>query len=466
MTVQDDADAFRYAMRMGAGVISNSWGYPIGLPNTQVVEEAIAEVITQGRSGLGTVVVFAMTNQKRDNFGGGPDGHRDIASIPGVLAIGRSTDADRWGHSGFGQGMALLAPTSAARGDATTGCLPESLVGKREIVTADLMGPAGYNAGTPKPCFCNASAAEIENQNYTGCFQGTSSATPVVAGVAALMIAANPKITASAIRDILAETAERIEPAVAAYKPDDRKRLYSTTHGWGRVHAGRAVAAAAAWVPLTTPPPAPPPAPAAPSPRAAPPTAGQGADMKVAGKQSSEVRVPSTTGSQAAYVWEGATALVIKPGVSVSTIMEALGGTAKAVSGFSGAQELLNRNVLVIESTDAGAAERIANLHTRGLVEGTGRVAFFDKGGKNVAVLLNRFSIVANEGVRQPDLVAEAARYGFNLEARYDGRFLLTPQTATRDALEVVARAEQFAKSPLVKPNSMRLEWIAPIERR
>jgi len=73
---------------------------------------------------------------------------------------------------------------------------------------------------------------------------------------------------------------------------------------------------------------------------------------------------------------------------------------------------------------------------------------------------------VANEGVRQPDLVAEAARYGFNLEARYDGRFLLTPQTATRDALEVVARAEQFAKSPLVKPNSMRLEWIAPIERR
>ena len=244
-------------MHMGAGVISASWGYPIGLPTTQVVEEAIAEVMAKGRSGLGTAVVFAMTNQERDNFGGGADGYRDIASVTGVLAIGRSTDADRWGHSGFGDGMWLLAPTNAARGNASTGCLPEDLLGKREIVTADLMGEPGYNAGTVKPCFCNASAEEIENPNYTGCFQGTSSATPLVAGVVALMIGANPAITVDAIRDILADTAERIEPASAAYKPDAHKRLRSVTHGYGRVHAGRAVAAAAAWIPPAAPPPTP-----------------------------------------------------------------------------------------------------------------------------------------------------------------------------------------------------------------
>ena len=464
LTVQDDADAFRYAMRMGASVISNSWGYSIGLPTTQVVEEAVAEVMTQGRSGLGTAVVFAMTNEKRDNFGGGPDGYRDIASIPGVLAIGRSTDADVWGQSGFGKGMALLAPTSAARGDANRGCLPESLLGKKEIVTADLMGPAGYNAGTPKPCFCNATAAEVENQHYTGCFQGTSAATPLVAGVVALMIGANPKITVSAIRDILAETAERIEPAIAAYKPDDRKRLYSFTHGWGRVHAGRAVTAAAAWMPPTAPPPAP--SPGLPSPRSNPPAIGQGGDMKVAGKQSAEVRVPSGTGSQAAYVWEGATALVIAPGVSTAAVLSALEGTAKPVSGFPWTQDLMNRNVLVIESTDAGSAQRIADLHTRGLVEGTGRVAFFDKAGKNVAVLLNRFSIAPNDGVRESELAAEAARDGFTLQARPDGRYLLTPKAPMRDALEVASRAEQFAKSPLVRQNSLLLEWIAPVQRR
>jgi subtilisin family serine protease len=466
LTVQDDADAFRYAMQMGAGVISNSWGYPIGLPSTQVVEEAIADVITQGRSGLGTAVVFAMTNQKRDNFSAGPDGTRDIASVPGVLAIGRSTDTDKWGESGFGQGMALLAPTNAARGDATAGCLPDNLIGTREIVTADLMGPAGYNEGTPKPCFCNAKASEIGNQNYTGCFQGTSSATPLVAGVVALMIAANPKITVPAIRDILAETAERIEPAVGAYKPDDRGRLYSVTHGWGRVHAARAVVAAAAWMPQTTPPPAPPPPPLAPSPEGNRGITRQGGDVKVAGKDSSEVRVPSTSGSRSAYVWEDATALVIKPGESTSTVLSALEGTAKLVSGFSWTQDLMNRNVIVVEPTGAGAAERIADLHARGLVEGTGRVAFFDKGGKNVAVLLNRFSIQPADGVREPELVAEAARYGFNLESRPGGRYELAPQAATRDALEAAERAQLFAKSPLVKPDSLRLEWIVPAERR
>ena len=471
VTVQDDADAFRYAMRMGAAVISSSWGYGIGLPTTQVVEEAIAEVITQGRSGLGTAVVFAMTNEKRDNFGGGPDGYRDIASIPRVLAIGRSTDADVWGHSGFGQGMALLAPTSAARGDADTGCLPESLLGKREIVTADLMGPPGYNAGTAKPCFCNAKASEIENDNYTGCFQGTSSATPLVAGVVALMIAANAQITVSAITEILADTAERIEPAAAGYKPDGGKRLYSVTHGWGRVHAGRAVAAAAAWVPQTAPPPAPPPPPPPPpplpSPEAAAPATRQGGDMKVAGRESAEVRVPGSTNNLPAYVWEDATALVIPAGVSPSTVVSALAGVAKPVSGFAWTLELLNyRNVLVIEHADAAGAERIADLHARGLVEGTGRIAFFDKAGKNVAVLRNRFFIAPSDGVREPELAAEAARHGFTVERRSDGQYLLTSQTPTRDALEAAAQAQQFAKSPLVRPNSLRVDWITPVQRR
>ena len=115
ITVQDDADAFRYAALMGADVISNSWGYSIGTPATQVVEEAIEEVATSGRDGKGCVVLFAMTNEKIDNFGGA-GGVQDISSHPKVIAIGRSTNKDLWGHSGFGDGMALLAPTQAAKG--------------------------------------------------------------------------------------------------------------------------------------------------------------------------------------------------------------------------------------------------------------------------------------------------------------------------------------------------------------
>jgi subtilisin family serine protease len=467
-TVQDDADAFRYAMQMGASVISSSWGYGIGLPTTQVVEEAIADVIREGRGKLGTAVVFAMTNQQRDNFGGGADGYRDIASVAGVLAIGRSTDADRWGRSGFGRGMALLAPTGAARGSADAGCLPERLVGKQEVITADLMGPAGYNAGTVKPCFCNATAEEIEDENYTACFHGTSSATPLVAGVVALMMAANPKITLAAITDILADTAERIEPTAARYKPDANKRLYSATHGWGRVHAGRAVAAAAAWVPTAPPPPASRTRarPAAAAPAGAGPVAAQ-PGMKVAGKASEEVRVPGSTSSQPAYVWQDATALALAPGVSPSTVLTALEGTATQVSGYVWAQQLLSsRNVLVVEHSDAAVAARIADLAARGLVQGTGRVAFFDKAGRNVGVLLNHFSVIPNDGVAPAALEAEAGRHGFTLEARPYGRFELIPRDRARDALDVAARAEQFAKSPLVRPKSLVLGWTAPVERR
>ena len=468
LTVQDDADAFRYALRMGAGVISNRWGYGIGLPTTQVVEEAITDVIAQGRGGLGAVVVFAMTNEKRDNFGGGADGYRDISSIPGVLAIGRSTDADAWGHSGFGKGMALLAPTSAARGDADTGCLPDNLAGKREIVTADLMGPAGYNAGTPKPCFCNSTASEIENRNYTGCFQGTSSATPLVAGVVALMIAANPKLPAAAVTSILADTAERIDTVQAQYKPDDAKRLYSVTHGWGRVHAGRAVASAAAWKPQTPPAPAPPPGAAVPALTGAAGVIQQGGDVTVAGKRSEEVRVPSGATTQPAYVWEDATALVIPPGVSREAVLKALQGSAKPVSDFAWTQDLLNRNVLIVEPTGQGFSDGapFAELYKQGLVESTGRVAFFDKGGKNVGVLLNRFLLAANEGVQESALAAEASRHGFALKARPDGRYLITPQDPTMDALDAAARATQFGASPLVRPQSLRPEWVAPVQRR
>ena len=179
-----------------------------------------------------------------------------------------------------------------------------------------------------------------------------------------------------------------------------------------------------------------------------------------------EARLPNGTRNDTAYVWENATALILTKGASTSTVMNELAGSAKLVSGYSWTQSLWEgRNVLVIEPTNGGSAERIADLHKRGLVQGTGRVAFFDKAGRNVTVIPNRFLIDASDSTREPELAAEAARHGFKLEVRYGG-YELVPLEGTQDALEVARRAEQFAKSPLVRPNSLRPDWMSPLDVR
>jgi subtilisin family serine protease len=239
-TVEDDANAFYYAASVGADVISNSWGYPLGLLSrpTDAVEEAIAHAATKGRDGKGAVVLFAMSNEHYDNFTGT---NPDISSLDMVMAVGRSTNHDKWGKSGFGDGMALLAPTQAARGDKSSGCLPNDLAGTLDITTTDLMGNAGYNSGLPRNCVCNTSVLELRQKpSYTACFGGTSSATPLIAGIVALVLSVNPELTGEQVVEILKDSADKIERSEANYQEDSQGRDYSITHGYGRVNAVRA----------------------------------------------------------------------------------------------------------------------------------------------------------------------------------------------------------------------------------
>ena len=89
--------------------------------------------------------------------------------------------------------------------------------------------------------------------DHYGVMSGTSMAAPHVAGVAALVWAANPKLTAAQVRKILCDTADDLGPSGRDEK-----------FGYGRVDAYRAVKAAKATAAGTTPPPAPS-APSAPS---------------------------------------------------------------------------------------------------------------------------------------------------------------------------------------------------------
>ena len=71
----------------------------------------------------------------------------------------------------------------------------------------------------------------------TNDFGGTSSATPLVAGVAALMMSVNNKLTRAETQQILADTADKIGSGYDA-------NGHSIKFGFGRVNAAKAVEAA------------------------------------------------------------------------------------------------------------------------------------------------------------------------------------------------------------------------------
>ena len=90
--------------------------------------------------------------------------------------------------------------------------------------TTDIQGASGYNNGAM------IDPSDPLTADYTPSFGGTSSATPKVAGIVALMLSANPGLTPGEAKQILRETADDIDaPGV-----DDKT-------GYGRVNAYRAV---------------------------------------------------------------------------------------------------------------------------------------------------------------------------------------------------------------------------------
>ena len=86
--------------------------------------------------------------------------------------------------------------------------------------------------------------------DYTSFPFGTSASTPIVAGIAALVLSANPDLTWSEVRDILCETAKPIDVGNTNIdgqwldEDGDGKPDYSQWYGFGRVDACKAVKAA------------------------------------------------------------------------------------------------------------------------------------------------------------------------------------------------------------------------------
>ncbi|MGB3296579.1 MAG: S8 family serine peptidase, partial [Phormidesmis sp.] len=217
--VADEANMFRWVADQGADIVSCSWGPADGngtsdpLPDN--VRSAIHYCVTTGRGGKGMPIFWAAGNGDESVS---LDGY---AANPEVVAVAASTSNERraW-YSDFGPEVWISAPSSG-----------DSSLGDRRIFTTDRRGGLGYNTGL-------ASKGDVTG-DYTNDFGGTSSATPLVAGIAGLMLSANENLTPDDVKDILKRTADKIGNA-SDYDASGHSNLY----GYGRVNAQAAVDAA------------------------------------------------------------------------------------------------------------------------------------------------------------------------------------------------------------------------------
>ena len=225
---------FDHCRTKGADIISCSWGtidekYRPGRLHERVIRRAL----TEGRDGKGCVVLFAAGNEgaARVNYYG---------QIDGVICVGASTSNDTHpAYSNRGTGLSVVAPSDGGWPVLAARCSWDP--GQRDLSADKKYYVDGRDRGP-----------------YHKHFGGTSAATPLVAGVCALLLTANPDLTAREVKRIVEQTADKIgNPALYD------TRGWSEQFGYGRVNAGRAVAEAQRLRKNTSPAPPPPPVPSA-----------------------------------------------------------------------------------------------------------------------------------------------------------------------------------------------------------
>jgi subtilisin family serine protease len=175
-------DALNFAWQAGAQVINNSWG---GGPASNSITTAIQNAVTQGRSGKGTVVVFAAGNTSNRAAGiiGSvhyPGSRSEVITVSAINRNGTLTN-----YSPEGSAIDIVAPS----GHITNLCVGD-------VVSTDLLGSRGCNDGPGG------------NIDYTSTFSGTSAATPQVAAAAALLLSKETSLTETQVKNRLYAAAD------------------------------------------------------------------------------------------------------------------------------------------------------------------------------------------------------------------------------------------------------------------
>ena len=193
------ASGFTWAKNSYADIISNSWSG--GAPST-TINNAINDCVNNGRGGKGSVVLFSSGNSNSSNI-------PYPTSLSSVITVGASSmcderkdpnscDGETWWGSNYGSGLSFVAPGV-------------------KIYTTDI------------------------GSQYRSNFNGTSSACPNAAGVAALVLSANTNLTSTQVREIMESTADKVGGYNYQTNPSYPNGTWEANMGYGRLNAYKAV---------------------------------------------------------------------------------------------------------------------------------------------------------------------------------------------------------------------------------
>ena len=195
----------------------------------------LRDAVTNGRNGLGTIVVASAANERAE--GGGAAMHGLQSAREAIVVGAVADDGFVASYSNGGSSLLVSAPSNG---------------GRNGITTTDVIGAGGYNKA----------------DDFTATFGGTSAAAPMIAGVAALMLEADRLSDGVAtlgwrdVQQILALSARQVGSAMGAAAAGAEADIwgwngakiwnggglhYSNDYGFGLVDAAAAVRLAETW---------------------------------------------------------------------------------------------------------------------------------------------------------------------------------------------------------------------------
>ena len=215
-TDQEDGEAIAWRTDV-IDVSSNSWG-PIDADDElfapgPLVSAAFVDGVTNGRDGKGVIYVWAAGNGRDDGDYSNYDGYNNRIETISVGAVAFNGKQSFYSESGAN--LLISAPSDDDDGDPG-------------ITTTTL----------------------TRNGSYTDEFGGTSSATPLVAGVVALILEQNPELGWRDVQEILVSSALKIDRFDPGWKDNAAGFHFNHRYGAGMVDAAAAVALADGWVNL------------------------------------------------------------------------------------------------------------------------------------------------------------------------------------------------------------------------
>lgn len=217
-------DMYQYASN-SVSVQNHSWA-SVGLIQTpvSVLEQVgISNAINQGRSGRGSVMVRSAGNDRGSAASADDDGY---SSDPHAIAVGAvRIDGRAASYSEPGACLLVGAPSG------------DSDLSPPGVFTTDLLGTDGVNRINFFPPNQDLSGYVFNNLS----FSGTSAAVPHIAGIAALMLSANPDLTWRDVQQILILAARHFDFADPDVVTNGAGFVVSHNLGFGVPDAGVAV---------------------------------------------------------------------------------------------------------------------------------------------------------------------------------------------------------------------------------